>query len=59
MLVTGIDIGPITTESLLFERDSGVLEHAILQTGTDSKRSAETALEAVFAGLAITVSDAP
>ena len=57
MLVAGIDIGSITTESLLFDSDKGVLGYEIFQTGADSKRTAEAALEKVLAGPAIAVSD--
>jgi predicted CoA-substrate-specific enzyme activase len=57
MLVAGIDIGSITTEALLFDKDKGILGYAILQTGADSKRTAEAALEEVLAGPAITASN--
>lgn len=49
MLVAGIDIGSITTEALLFDNDKGILGYKIVQTGADSKKSAETALENVLA----------
>ncbi len=49
MLVAGIDIGSITTEALLFDKDKGILGYKIVQTGADSKKSAETALENVLA----------
>ena len=49
MLVAGIDIGSITTEALLFDKDKGVLGYTILQTGADSRKSAELALEKVLA----------
>jgi len=49
MLVAGIDIGSITTEALLFDNEKGVLGYTILQTGADSKKSAELALEKALA----------
>ncbi len=48
MLVAGIDIGSITTEALLFDKDKGILGYTIMQTGADSKKTAETALEKVL-----------
>jgi predicted CoA-substrate-specific enzyme activase len=45
MIVAGIDVGSITTEALLFDKDKGVMSYTILQTGADSKKSAEMALE--------------
>jgi len=48
MLVAGIDIGSITTEALLFDKEKGVVGYTILQTGADSKKTAETALEKVL-----------
>jgi predicted CoA-substrate-specific enzyme activase len=49
MLVAGIDIGSITTEALLFDKDKGVVSYTILQTGADSKKTAEMALEKALA----------
>jgi predicted CoA-substrate-specific enzyme activase len=49
MLVAGIDIGSITTEALLFDKDKGILGYEIIQTGADSRKSAENALEKVLA----------
>ncbi len=57
MLVAGIDIGSITTESLLFDTDKGILGYEIFQTGADSRKTAEMALEKVLAGPAIAASD--
>jgi (R)-2-hydroxyacyl-CoA dehydratese activating ATPase len=57
VLVAGIDIGSITTESLLFDTEKGILGYTILQTGADSKKTAEAALEKVLAGAAIGASD--
>jgi predicted CoA-substrate-specific enzyme activase len=48
MLVAGIDIGSITTEALLFDKDKGIVGYTILQTGADSKKTAEIALEKVL-----------
>lgn len=49
MLVAGIDIGSITTEALLFDKDKGVVGYTILQTGADSKKTAEMAFEKALA----------
>jgi (R)-2-hydroxyacyl-CoA dehydratese activating ATPase len=49
MLFAGIDIGSITTEALLFDKDKGILSYEIAQTGADSKKSAENALKKVLA----------
>jgi predicted CoA-substrate-specific enzyme activase len=57
MLVAGIDIGSITTEALLFDKEKGVLGYTILQTGADSRRTAELALEKVLAFPARQASD--
>jgi predicted CoA-substrate-specific enzyme activase len=56
MLVAGIDVGSITTESLLFDRDKGILGYEILQTGADSRKTAEAAFERVLVGPAIAAS---
>jgi predicted CoA-substrate-specific enzyme activase len=48
MLVAGIDIGSITTEALLFDKDKGIVGYTILQTGADSRKTAEIALEKVL-----------
>ncbi len=57
MLVAGIDIGSITTEALLFDNDKGIVGYTIMQTGADSKKSAEMALEKVLAYPGKSVSD--
>ncbi len=57
MLVAGIDIGSITTEALLFDKEKGILGYTILQTGADSKKTAEIALEKVLADPAKNASD--
>jgi predicted CoA-substrate-specific enzyme activase len=57
MLVAGIDIGSITTEALLFDKEKGILGYTILQTGADSKKTAEIALEKVLADPAKHASD--
>ncbi|MCX7856833.1 MAG: acyl-CoA dehydratase activase [Deltaproteobacteria bacterium] len=49
MLVAGIDIGSITTEALLLDEEKGILGYTIMQTGADSKRTAELALDKVLA----------
>ncbi|HVN95549.1 MAG TPA: acyl-CoA dehydratase activase [Syntrophorhabdaceae bacterium] len=45
MLVAGIDIGSITTEALLLDNEKGVVGYTIFQTGADSRKTAEQALE--------------
>lgn len=57
MLVAGIDIGSITTEALLFDKEKGILGYTILQTGANSKKTAEIALEKVLADPAKNASD--
>lgn len=57
MIVAGIDVGSITTEALVFDKDKGVVSYTILQTGADSKKSAEMALEKALAYPAKKVSD--
>jgi len=49
MLVAGVDIGSITTEALLLDGNKGILGYTILQTGADSKKTAEQALNNVLA----------
>jgi predicted CoA-substrate-specific enzyme activase len=48
MLVAGIDIGSITTEALLFDKDKGIVGYNIMQTGANSRKTAEMALEKVL-----------
>ena len=57
MLVAGIDIGSITTEALLFDKDKGIVGYTILQTGADSKKTAEIALEKVLSYPGKSISD--
>lgn len=57
MLVAGIDIGSITTEALLFDKDKGIVGYTILQTGADSKKTAEIALEQVLSSPGKSASD--
>lgn len=57
MLVAGIDIGSITTEALLFDDEKGILGYTIMQTGADSKKTAEIALDKVLAYPAKSISD--
>jgi (R)-2-hydroxyacyl-CoA dehydratese activating ATPase len=49
MLVAGVDVGSITTEALLLDGEKGILGYTILQTGADSKKTAEQALDKVLA----------
>lgn len=48
MIVAGIDIGSITTEALLFDKDKGILGYTILHTGADSRKTSESALTEVL-----------
>ena len=57
MLVAGIDIGSITTEALLFDKEKGIVGYNILQTGADSKKAAESALQGVLAEPGKTISE--
>lgn len=45
MIVAGIDIGSITTEALLFDKEKGILGYTILDTGADSRKTSELALD--------------
>lgn len=49
MLVAGIDIGSITTEALLFDKEKGIVGCTIMETGANSRKTAEMALERVLA----------
>ncbi len=57
MLVAGIDIGSITTEALLFDDKKGIVGYKILQTGADSRKAAESALERVLVDPGKSMSD--
>jgi (R)-2-hydroxyacyl-CoA dehydratese activating ATPase len=57
MIVAGIDVGSITTEALVLDKDKGVVSYTIVQTGADSKKSAEMALEKALAYPAKKLSD--
>jgi (R)-2-hydroxyacyl-CoA dehydratese activating ATPase len=57
MLVAGIDIGSITTEALLFDKEKGILGYTILESGADSRKAAEVALEKVLTSSGKTASD--
>ncbi len=57
MLVAGIDIGSITTEALLFDNERGIIGYNILQTGADSRKAAEQALDRVLATPGKSMSD--
>jgi predicted CoA-substrate-specific enzyme activase len=50
MIVAGIDIGSITTEGLLFDKEKGIVGYTIMLTGADSRKTSEMALEKVLAG---------
>jgi predicted CoA-substrate-specific enzyme activase len=49
MIVAGVDIGSITTEALLFDKEKGILGYTILETGADSRKTSELALDKVLA----------
>jgi predicted CoA-substrate-specific enzyme activase len=51
VIVAGIDIGSITTDALLFDQEKGIAGYAILQTGADSRKIAEFAIDKVLAEL--------
>ncbi len=57
MVVAGVDIGSITTEALLFDKQKGILGYTILPTGADSRKTAEAALDKVLARPGIKSSD--
>ena len=57
MLTAGIDIGSITTEALILDRDKGILGYSILQTGADSRKAAEMAMQKALGEAAKTASD--
>ena len=48
MIVAGIDIGSITTDALLFDQEKGIVGYTILQTGADSRKVAEVAVDKVL-----------
>jgi (R)-2-hydroxyacyl-CoA dehydratese activating ATPase len=51
VIVAGIDIGSITTDALLFDQEKGIAGYVILQTGADSRKVAEVAVDKVLAEL--------
>ena len=57
MFAAGIDIGSITTEALLFDKDKGIVGYVILPTGANSGKTAEAALEKALSGAGISQSD--
>ncbi len=50
MIAAGIDIGSITTEALLFDKEKGIVGYTIFQTGADSRKTSQMALDKVLAG---------
>jgi predicted CoA-substrate-specific enzyme activase len=50
MLVAGIDIGSVTTEALLLDKEKGLVGYSILYTGADSGHASELAFGNVLAG---------
>jgi len=58
MLAAGIDIGSVTTEALLFDKEKGLVGYSILYTGADSGRTSELAFDKVLAGAGKARSDA-
>jgi (R)-2-hydroxyacyl-CoA dehydratese activating ATPase len=51
VIVAGIDIGSITTDALLFDKEKGIAGYTILQTGADSRRVSDIAVDRVLAEL--------
>ncbi len=58
MLVAGIDIGSVTTEALLLDKEKGLVGYSILYTGSDSGHTSELAFDKVLAGAGKARSDA-
>ncbi len=56
-MVAGIDIGSITTDALLFDKEKGIAGYTILQTGADSRRVSEVALDKALGELGKSRSD--
>ena len=50
MLAAGIDIGSVTTEALLLDKEKGLVGYSILYTGADSGHASELAFGNVLAG---------
>jgi predicted CoA-substrate-specific enzyme activase len=48
VLTAGIDIGSITTDALLFDKEKGIVGYVILQTGADSRKIADVAVDKVL-----------
>jgi predicted CoA-substrate-specific enzyme activase len=48
VIVAGIDIGSITTDALLFDKEKGIVGYTILQTGADSRRVSDEAIDKVL-----------
>lgn len=48
MISAGVDIGSITTETLLFDKEKGIIGYTILETGADSRKTSELALDKVL-----------
>ena len=58
MLVAGIDIGSVTTEALLLDKEKGLVGYSILHTGADSGHTSELAFDKVLADAGKARSDA-
>ena len=56
-MVAGIDIGSITTDALLFDGEKGIAAYTILQTGADSKKVSEVALDKALGQVGLARSD--
>jgi predicted CoA-substrate-specific enzyme activase len=56
-MVAGIDIGSITTDALLFDKEKGIAGYTILQTGADSRKVSEMAVDKVLGELGKSRSD--
>jgi predicted CoA-substrate-specific enzyme activase len=49
MIVAGVDIGSITTEALLLDKDKGIVGYTIMESGANSRKAAEAAVAKVLA----------
>ena len=56
-MVAGIDIGSITTDALVFDKEKGIAGYTILQTGADSRKVSEMAVDKVLAEIGKSRSD--
>jgi (R)-2-hydroxyacyl-CoA dehydratese activating ATPase len=57
VIVAGIDIGSITTDALLFDKEKGIVGYTILQTGADSRKVADVAIDKALGEAGMSRSD--